>query len=136
MQQLNIVLDTNYYISALFGGIVKQNFAKILLNENLSVYISDELRNEITDTLQKPKIKRKVSEEGINALTTIIDKRTIILNPQSKVEICRDPDDNFLLSLCKDADIDYLITGDKDLLVLNPFKKTKIVTLSEFMDIK
>ncbi len=57
-----------------------------------------------------------------------------MVDVRSKVELCRDPKDNFLLALAKDGDADYLITGDADLLVLKEFEKTKIVTLAEFED--
>jgi hypothetical protein len=50
----------------------------------------------------------------------------------STVEICRDEKDNFLLALAKDSKADFLITGDKDLLVLNVFENTKILTFTEF----
>ena len=48
--------------------------------------------------------------------------------------MCRDPNDDFLLILAKDGKADYLITGDKDLLILNPFNKTKICTPTEFKE--
>ena len=48
---------------------------------------------------------------------------------------CRDVKDNYLLALSKDADADYLITGDKDLLVLKQFENTLIVTLPQFLEI-
>ena len=52
----------------------------------------------------------------------------------SKVEVCRDPKDNFLLSLAKDGKADYLITGDKDLLDIGSFGKTRIVLLAKFIE--
>ena len=51
---------------------------------------------------------------------------------ESEVEVCRDPNDNFLLSLAKDGQADFLITGDKDLLVIQEFEGTRIVTFKEF----
>ncbi|MDR2652088.1 MAG: putative toxin-antitoxin system toxin component, PIN family [Prevotellaceae bacterium] len=51
---------------------------------------------------------------------------------QSIVTVCRDAKDNFLLSLAQDSHADYLITGDKDLLSLNMFGETKIITMSAF----
>ncbi len=48
---------------------------------------------------------------------------------------CRDPKDNFLLDLCVFGKADYLITGDEDLLVLNPFRKTEIINYSKLQDI-
>jgi putative PIN family toxin of toxin-antitoxin system len=55
-----------------------------------------------------------------------------LVDVHSVVEVCRDPKDNFLLALVKDGNADYLITGDDDLLVLETFEKTKIVTLTDF----
>ena len=45
---------------------------------------------------------------------------------------CKDKKDNFLLDLSFEANADYLITRDKDLLELNPFKDTKIIAPVEF----
>ena len=50
----------------------------------------------------------------------------------SSTNICRDPKDNFLLSLSKDGKASYLITGDKDLLDLKRFGKTQIVTMKKY----
>ncbi len=51
----------------------------------------------------------------------------------SEVDVCRDPDDNHLLALCKDGKVDLLITGDKDLLVLKRFGKTRILAPADFI---
>jgi uncharacterized protein len=51
----------------------------------------------------------------------------------SDVAICRDPKDNFLLSLAKDGKATHLITGDKDLLDIKVFGKTKIVTIADYL---
>lgn len=44
----------------------------------------------------------------------------------------REPKDNFLLDLIEFSNADFLVTGDKDLLELNPFKTTQILTPAEF----
>lgn len=44
----------------------------------------------------------------------------------------RDPKDNFLLDLIDVSNADYLVTGDKDLLVLNPFQTASILTPADF----
>jgi hypothetical protein len=55
------------------------------------------------------------------------------VNVKSKIEMCRDSKDNFLLSLAVDGNADYLITGDKDLLILEKVNKTLIVTIQEYL---
>ncbi|MFN3803082.1 putative toxin-antitoxin system toxin component, PIN family [Belliella pelovolcani] len=52
---------------------------------------------------------------------------------ESKINECRDPKDNFLLSLSVDGKADFLVTGDSDLLVLGKIEKTKIVSWAEFI---
>ena len=56
------------------------------------------------------------------------------INIISNVKVCRDPKDNFLLALANDGKADYLLTGDKDLLELKKFGKTKIITITGFFN--
>lgn len=52
----------------------------------------------------------------------------------NQLTFARDRKDNILLELAASGDADYLITGDRDLLVLNPFRGTEILTPREFLD--
>jgi putative PIN family toxin of toxin-antitoxin system len=54
---------------------------------------------------------------------------------KSNIRVCRDPKDNFLLSLAKDGKASHLITGDHDLLVLKKTGKTRILTMSDYLNI-
>ena len=49
-------------------------------------------------------------------------------------KICRDPKDDFLLALSKESKANYLITGDKDLLYIEVYGRTKIVTVRQFKE--
>ena len=49
------------------------------------------------------------------------------------MKLARDANDDFLLSLAKDGKATFLITGDKDLLVLKKINQTKIVSISDFL---
>ena len=60
---------------------------------------------------------------------------TDLIQVKSVVNVCRDPKDNFLLALAKDGKADYLLTGDKDLLDLRKFGKTKIITITDFIKV-
>lgn len=48
------------------------------------------------------------------------------------IAVCRDPKDDFLLSLAVSANADLLVTGDEDLLVLHPFRGIHIISYKEF----
>ena len=46
--------------------------------------------------------------------------------------VCRDPKDDFLLELAKISNADYLVTGDKDLIEIDNFHGTAIVSIELF----
>lgn len=68
-----------------------------------------------------------------NELLNTLLHTTILLKPDNELPtICRDKDDNNVLQLAVFSDADYIITGDKDLLVLMSFHNTKIISPREF----
>jgi predicted nucleic acid-binding protein len=50
--------------------------------------------------------------------------------------ICRDKDDNNIIALAVSAKADFIITGDKDLLVLKKYKSIRIVSPREFWEVE
>jgi putative PIN family toxin of toxin-antitoxin system len=59
--------------------------------------------------------------EDVENLLLKIKNRAAFVNVTSNADACRDAKDNFLLSLAIDSKATYLITGDKDLLVLKTY---------------
>lgn len=55
------------------------------------------------------------------------------MEPRVQIFECRDPDDNKYLELSVDGKVDYIITGDKDLFILDPFRGISIVRPDEFL---
>ena len=53
-------------------------------------------------------------------------------NPTLKITDCRDPEDNKFLELAKNCKATAIVTGDQDLLALNPYQGIRIVTIKEF----
>ncbi len=49
------------------------------------------------------------------------------------ITICRDPKDDKFLELAISGKADFIITGDQDLLILNPFRDIEIITANEFL---
>ncbi len=60
-------------------------------------------------------------------------ERAILVEIIEKVQECRDPKDDKILELALNGGAKYIVSGDKDLLVLNPFRDVKIVTVEEFL---
>jgi putative PIN family toxin of toxin-antitoxin system len=51
-----------------------------------------------------------------------------------KVAVCRDANDDKYLSLAKASQADCIISGDQDLLVLNPFENIPILNAADFLE--
>jgi putative PIN family toxin of toxin-antitoxin system len=60
-------------------------------------------------------------------------KETELIEVTVAITDCRDVKDNKLLELGVSASADYIISGDEDLLVLNPFRGIPILTPREFL---
>jgi uncharacterized protein len=91
------------------------------------------LLDEFLEVARRPKSKRFFSLSDIEDLLETIEEYAEFVTVQTRIEVCRDPKDNFLLSLSIDGNADFLITGDKDLLTLTNFGETTITTISEFI---
>ena len=98
--------------------------------------LSQELLNEFLEVARRPKFRRFISSADIEGILETIDEYADFVKVQTRIEICRDPKDNFLLSLSIDGNADFLLTGDKDLLDLVKFGETTILTISDFMQDK
>jgi putative PIN family toxin of toxin-antitoxin system len=82
----------------------------------------------------KGKIDHLQLKSLIAAIAAFVTAAEIIY-PRKKISICRDAEDNILLECCFEANADFLITGDRDLLDLKdlPFH-LKILTPREFIE--
>lgn len=107
---------------------------KLVFDDKVVLLFSDELMTEFIDVTSREKLKPYFTKEDIASLIDLIEEYGEIVKVKSKVDICRDIEDNFLLSLAKDGKADYLITGDKDLLVIENFEKTGIIRLTDFLE--
>jgi uncharacterized protein len=87
---------------------------------------------EIEVVTKREKLKKYFPENSVAELLELLE--TIGENFEIKPlnSLSRDPKDNFLLDLIEFSEADFLVTGDKDLLELNPFKTAKILTPTEF----
>jgi uncharacterized protein len=131
-QNYKVIFDTNIFISAFAlqgttGEIIsKINYVKV------KIQYCDELLEEIRKILV---YKFKVDNNVFQRTIEFIVKRGKRHKIKIDLRISRDPKDDFLLSLAEKSNAGYLVTGDSDLLVLENFGKTKIITFKEFIDI-
>jgi len=128
-----IIIDTNLWISFLITRDLSK-LDDILFERNGILVFSQELLDEFLTVANRPKFRRFFSQADIQRILETIGEVADFVKVQADVKICRDPKDNFLLSLSIDGNADFLLTGDKDLLDLVKFGETKIITISEFLN--
>jgi len=141
-RKAKVVVDTGVLISSfVFGGVPK----KVLLHliEKAHLFLSPEILNEYREVPLELEAQGKITHEQLKILlagisTFIMHAKTI--SPRKTISICRDKTDNVILECCLAAKADYLITGDKDLLEINPgllrssgLKKLKILNPKNFL---
>ena len=130
-KSFKLIVDTNIWISFLIGKSLKG--LQYYLNDQFVFIIScDEQVQELKEVFRKPKIKKHFTPEQTEEFFELFFEAVEVVPLKSKVDLCRDPKDNYLLSLATDANADYLITGDNDLLVLEKINSTQIIRYKEF----
>lgn len=130
-----VILDTNILVSFL----LTKDFSKIdqlFKDDKLTLLFSQELLDEFLEVAQRPKFKKYFSTTDLQSLISKIRTNAEFVLVTSSFEMCRDGKDNFLLALANDGRASHLITGDKDLLVLEKLNQTEILTISEYFDKK
>ena len=131
---MRLILDTNLWISFLISSKYDK-LDELLFNQKCKLLFSEELLEEFVAVSNRPKLKKYISKDELEDLLETIDQVAEFVKVTSEISECRDPKDNFLLSLAVDGKADYLLTGDKDLLVLEKIGETEIKTISEFFDV-
>jgi len=134
-----IVIDANVIISAAFGG--KPLEAVVRAMENHEVYLSQTIEREIQEVIGG--LSKKLSKEQILFIQEKIQQLSSLakrISIPTHVALSRDAKDDHYLSLCKEAKVNFLITGDKDLLSISreDLKENgiscQIVTPQEFLE--
>ncbi|MBI9037545.1 MAG: putative toxin-antitoxin system toxin component, PIN family [Bacteroidales bacterium] len=130
-----MILDTNIWIGYL---ISKELFwiDNFFEQNDFELLFSDRLLSEFFRVIQRPKIKKYFSKEKLYQLIDRFEDYGTMIEPKSKIQQCQDSNDDFLLELAIDGTADFLVTGDKDLLVLETIGDCKIITLKILKEIQ
>jgi hypothetical protein len=89
---------------------------------------------ELITVFNRPKFDRYASSAKRRLFITAIERTEEIVVIREKIKVCRDEKDNQYLELAIDGQATCIVSGDSDLLVLNPFREIPILTIQEFLD--
>jgi putative PIN family toxin of toxin-antitoxin system len=130
-ERKRVVLDTNVLVSAIvFGGTPKKILFLILKGIVIGV-ISPALIAELSEVIHK---KFPFSEADLEYWGKLMETDFELVKPRTELSVTRDIDDNRVLEAALAGGCDYIVTGDEDLLILKKYKKIKILTPNEFIE--
>jgi putative PIN family toxin of toxin-antitoxin system len=129
---MKIVLDANVIIAAFAARGLCESIMEVCLSEH-EIVLSDDLFDEI---LRNLRLKIKLPASLVDHIGELLREHANISIPVTlSSDLCRDPDDVKVLGLALASNADYLVTGDKDLLVLKSFQGIQILNPRSFSDV-
>lgn len=128
------VIDTNTLISAFLFKESNPRKAFDKATETGKISGSPETYREFSEVLLCPKFDKYISEERKLLVLNKFKKLLIFKEISERITDCRDPKDNKFLELAISANASCIISGDKDLLVLHPFRGIPILNAVDFLN--
>jgi putative PIN family toxin of toxin-antitoxin system len=135
IKKIRVVLDTNWYISATINKKSRRTLYELITDNNLTIIFSADILKEYNQVISRNKFKTVITAPQVERFIHLVISSLENIEITSALRESRDSNHNFLLSLSFDSNADYLVTGDKDLLVLQKVASTQIVTLADVLAI-
>lgn len=132
-KRIKVVIDTNLFVSQLMNKS-KYMFVDLLVGGEIEIQSCDDQIAELEDVLNRKKFEKYFTKQDIVNFLDFFRSEVFFHDLDKIKAISRDPKDDYLLALCKKSKADYLITGDKDLLVIGQYGKTEIITYGQFVN--
>ncbi len=132
------VADTSILVSAfLFPNSVPGRVLTLAEQGIYALYFSPIILEELSRSLRNPRLRKSYSytDEKIDLwYDDLHNIGSAVLKPLPEIgPVCRDPDDDHVIAAALAIKADYIVTGDKDLLVLEQHRNIRIVTAKTFL---
>lgn len=134
---MRVVVDTGVLVSALIRPLgTVGNILHALRDGRFTAIYSTPMMLEVTEVLSRQKIQEKyhILPDDIAALINLVRLRGELVIPKQAITACRDPKDNKFLEAALAGGADAIVTGDDDLLVMDPFEGVDILRPVELLE--
>jgi putative PIN family toxin of toxin-antitoxin system len=132
---IRAIFDTNVFLRALINphsrcGRLLHEFA-----DDYELVLSPAIVREVLEVLHRPRLRAKIPQIAQLDIARIIAlfEQARVVEPQDVPFVSRDPKDDKFLACARSAEAEYLVTEDKDLLVLEAYEATRICQPAEFI---
>jgi putative PIN family toxin of toxin-antitoxin system len=123
------VLDTNVLVSALIDNGKPRKLVLELLDKH-TVILSRQMLAELADVISRDKFTVTSSQVDRFVSSLVRMSKMVPDNARFKV-LSEDPDDDVVINTAYSGRAEFIVTGDRHLLTLGQFKKTKIVSVNQ-----
>ncbi len=129
---MNLILDSNVIVSAFSSRGLCSSIFELCL-DRYTIIISKFILSEVYKTLYN---KYKMPQNNVDMIVEYLTEFCMVKDYEKfGKRVCRDKDDDEILALGESSKAKYIITGDKDLLILKKFHSIKILTPREFWEV-
>jgi uncharacterized protein len=126
---VRLLLDTNVLVAALVARGTCHELLEHCVREHI-VLSSQPLLDELADVLERKFRQRAVDVQSARRL--FAETFTLVEPSVLDIPICRDPDDDVVLATALAGACDAIVTGDQDLLILDPCRGIRVISPSAF----
>ncbi len=131
---MRAVIDTNVLLSGLLWHGAPHALVEHVRAGTLTLVSSPALLAELEGVIRRAKFDAILTRSNTARESTLAEVRQLveIIDPLPLPQpVCRDPDDDAVLALAIAAHVDFIASGDDDLLAHSAFQGIPIVTASQ-----
>lgn len=136
-RRLIAVIDTNLFISGLFGqNSATSHLQELWIRQEFQLGTSLEIMKEVGRVLQYPRIKKHLidDDETVKRFFRLVFRKAVVASDNFQTDrIVDDPADNKFLACALEIKADYIVSGDNHLLSLKHFHGIQIVDAASFI---
>ena len=129
---MRLVIDTNVFVSAILKINLLPFLAVRWADQHGGLLKSLETERQLLDVLARLHIAAVTIPSFRSELAGLL-ARAELIEINERIAACRDPTDDKFLELAVNGRADLIVSGDRDLLALNPFRNIPIIAPAAFM---
>ena len=129
---MRVVFDTNIFVSAFVipGSLAEKAILKVIEGNDI-LLLSKEMLDELLHVLSS---KFGRDREEISRLAVILSEMVEWVRPTLRISVLNDEPDNRILECAFSGKADFIVTGDKKMLEVKEYEKTRIISLKAYLE--
>jgi|SRR3989338_8160493 len=134
---LRVVIDTVVFVRSLINPHSRSGQIVFSHNKSYQLFLSEPVVKEILDVLKRPELTSKfktLKQMDFNKILKILSHAQAV-EISSIPKASRDLKDNIFIATAIEAEADFLVSEDKDLLDLKKYEGVKIINTEAFLKI-